>query len=578
MADLNAGQVTLEVRAVSDKLAADMQTAKNKITPAVNSLERTSKINMSNLTTSLTTVSNIMPGIAGGAVAAASGIDALKVALVGFETAAAPLMAIAITIAAIEKAASFAKTAMESAAKRETLVTTYEALLKDKKAAEDLVNQMQKLADRTPLETSDIANAGRLLLAMGFNVKEVIPLIEDVGNAAVASGKGAEGMMRLALIIGQIRAKGRLQGEELMQLNEAGLNPLKQIGDAVGKTGSDLQKMISDGKVSADIAIKAIRKNMTDSFGDAMAKTSDTYDGAISNMNDAWDKFKIAMGKPIITDIKPFIQDVAKGLNLVTSKVDKIEASFNRIKDISAKIALFLAAPTMFNTSSKIYDEYKKMQDYVPPSRKLKSPEEPEIFKREDEMIKAAEKEKKRAAEALPKNLEALKVGEKMLADMVKERTDREKASAREIYDAIKQRAQDSAQAVVDGLRKQYEAHQQYAQRTMAIYTNMANASAGKRERMVITNASNFGKNALPDFVKFQDQIAMAGETLLSARYLGIPQSAGRTITAQPRFSNGQPAPQLTEQQVISELKGIKKYLYDILQSNYNTRQQAVLS
>jgi phage tail tape-measure protein len=85
-----------------------------------------------------------------------------------------------------------------------------------------MVASLQSFAARTPFELTDVEKATQRLLAFGFSAKSVIPTLTAVGNASSGLNLGAEGFDRVITALGQIRAKGRLQGDEALQLMEAG--------------------------------------------------------------------------------------------------------------------------------------------------------------------------------------------------------------------------------------------------------------------------------------------------------------------------------------------------------------------
>ena len=48
-------------------------------------------------------------------------------------------------------------------------------------------------------------------------------MLRSIGDASAAAGKGKEGIDRIALALGQMRAKGKVPSEEMRQLTEANI-------------------------------------------------------------------------------------------------------------------------------------------------------------------------------------------------------------------------------------------------------------------------------------------------------------------------------------------------------------------
>lgn len=162
-----------------------------------------------------------------------------------------------------------------------------ETMLGSSKAAGDQLNRLKDFATATPFELPQLLEANQRLLAFGFNVNDVIPLLTNLGDVAAGLNLGGGGLSRLVTAIGQIKAKGKVQGDELLQLTEAGVPALQLLATALGKTTAQTQALVSAGKVSAGTFLAAFQKFAASNFGGLMAKQSRTFEGAVSNIKDA---------------------------------------------------------------------------------------------------------------------------------------------------------------------------------------------------------------------------------------------------------------------------------------------------
>ena len=162
-----------------------------------------------------------------------------------------------------------------------------ETMLGSSKAAGDQLNRLKQFATATPFELPQLLEAQQRLLAFGFGVGDVIPLLTNLGDAAAGLNLGGGGLSRLVTAIGQIQAKGKVQGDELLQLTEAGVPGLQLLAKHLGKTADETQKLVSAGKIPAGVFLEAFQAFAQANFGGLMQKQSRTLEGAASNIKDA---------------------------------------------------------------------------------------------------------------------------------------------------------------------------------------------------------------------------------------------------------------------------------------------------
>lgn len=169
--------------------------------------------------------------------------------------------------------------------------TSFGVMLGSGQAASDFLQRLQTFAISTPFEFPQLVSAAQRMLAFGFAAGDVIPLLTDIGNVASASPSGfAEGLDRISLALGQMQAKGRVQGDELLQLQEAGVNTgqvFAIMAQQTGKTVPALQKMQQAGKLLPATFITAFQTFSKQRFGGLMDAQSRTFTGAVSNIKDA---------------------------------------------------------------------------------------------------------------------------------------------------------------------------------------------------------------------------------------------------------------------------------------------------
>ncbi|NPV52220.1 MAG: transglycosylase SLT domain-containing protein [Firmicutes bacterium] len=187
----------------------------------------------------------------------------------------------AVTAAAVVKP-------LQLAGQMEQAKIGFETMLKSGEKADRFLKDLQRFAALTPFEFPELQDASKRLLAFGFSAKEILPTMTAIGNAASGLGIGAEGIDRLILAIGQMRAKAKVSGEEMRQLTEAGIPAWDMLAKAMGKSTAEVMKMSEKGLIPASKAIDIFIKGMNERFPNMMARQSRSLLGLWSTIKDVF--------------------------------------------------------------------------------------------------------------------------------------------------------------------------------------------------------------------------------------------------------------------------------------------------
>jgi tape measure domain-containing protein len=201
--------------------------------------------------------------------------------------------------------------AVKSAASMQQVAVSMETMLGSAARARSMMTMLQTFARDTPFEFGDVAKQAQHLLAFGFAANSVKGTLTAVGNAASGLGLGAEGMDRIVTSLGQMRMKGRVQGDEMLQLAEAGINANAYLERAFHMTPAQLQKAQQAGKISAAAAIPVILKGMDDQFRGLMEKQSHTLAGVWSNLHDSIQQGLVRLTNPFLPTLTRWVGQVS---------------------------------------------------------------------------------------------------------------------------------------------------------------------------------------------------------------------------------------------------------------------------
>jgi tape measure domain-containing protein len=130
-----------------------------------------------------------------------------------------------------------------------------ETMLGSVEKADVMFKDIMTMAAKTPFESKDLLDATKQMLSFGIAEKDVIKYSKMLGDI---SGGNNERFRSLVLAFSQVSSVGKLQGQDKLQMINAGFNPLKEISKMTGKSMAQLDKEMSKGKISIDLVIKAI--------------------------------------------------------------------------------------------------------------------------------------------------------------------------------------------------------------------------------------------------------------------------------------------------------------------------------
>lgn len=210
---------------------------------------------------------------------------AAKAALSGFASFAGDVfkkVALAVGIAA----GAIIKMAFDFNSLKEQSLIAFETLLGSGQKAQQMFTNLQKFAASTPFELPGLVDNARQLLGVGVAGDKVIPTLQALGDTAGALGINQEHFNNILLATTQAMGKGKLQGEELMQMVENGIPVWQLLAKATGKPIPELQKLSSEGKLLAQDTLPLLFAQMEKDYGGSMAKQATTLSGVWSSLKD----------------------------------------------------------------------------------------------------------------------------------------------------------------------------------------------------------------------------------------------------------------------------------------------------
>ena len=167
----------------------------------------------------------------------------------------------------------------------EQYTTNFTTMLGSQEAAVQKVEELKKFAASTPLSMDDLAKGTQTLLAFGVESENSTGILRQLGDIALGD---ADKMQRLSTAFGKATAAGKVTGDTVQQMIDAGWNPLIQISQSAGETMEETQKRMSAGAISVEELQAAMESVTTGTgqFAGGMEAASHTTQGLISTLQD----------------------------------------------------------------------------------------------------------------------------------------------------------------------------------------------------------------------------------------------------------------------------------------------------
>lgn len=146
------------------------------------------------------------------------------------------------------------KEGVEYNARMVQYATSFTTMLGDQAKAQQLVNDLKVEAAKTPFGMKDLAGNMQTLLSFGMSLEDAKKHLHEIGD--ISQG-GAVKMESLTLAFAQMSSTGKLTGQDLQQMINAGFNPLKEISRKTGKSIGELKEDMAKGAISADMVADA---------------------------------------------------------------------------------------------------------------------------------------------------------------------------------------------------------------------------------------------------------------------------------------------------------------------------------
>jgi len=254
--------------------------------------------------------SSAMDGMTAAAKRTGSALSGIRSAFSGI---GGTLAALGVTAGAVK----MATLTMEA----EKTAISFEVLTGSAEKAKTLLDDMRKLDKKTVFGLQELSQAQKLMMNFGVGTEEAFGILTNLTE--VAQGD-AEQLMLLARGMAQVKAAGRLMGQEANQLINSGFSPLFEISKSTGRSMVDLKKDMENGLITYDMVRNALQGLTTG--GGRLAgmndRISQTTGGMLGKLKTSIEQLAIQIGTaflPMANQMVAAIQGIVEPINNASS-------------------------------------------------------------------------------------------------------------------------------------------------------------------------------------------------------------------------------------------------------------------
>lgn len=227
--------------------------------------------------------------------------------------------------AAAAGAAAFAKFSFGAAGELQRQTKSLEVLTGSLDTAKGIISELKAFGAVTPFTSQELIETSKRLKAFGFETDQVVDVTKRLADVAGATGADLGG---IATAFGQIQAKGRLQTEELLQLQERGVGLSDELQKMYGITGEEFSKALEKGQISAEAANVALIRltEQGGKYANGAVAQSDTLFGKLSTLQDAFITLGQNIGQALAPIFDFLITQTTRLINAINGIFDRNQA------------------------------------------------------------------------------------------------------------------------------------------------------------------------------------------------------------------------------------------------------------
>ena len=227
----------------------------------------------------------------------------------------------------------------------------------DVEKAKALYAQLSDYGVKTPYDKAGLIEAQKTMMSFGLSSEFAFGKLKNIGDIAMGD---AQKMQSLSLAFAQATSAGKLQGQDLMQMINAGFNPLQVISERTGESMAQLKERMSKGGISAQELAQAFEwaTDKQGLFYQGAEKAGQTLSGKFNKMMDSITELALKVYEAISPMLGPLVDFMSAVFESIGGGIGWLIQKFQEgnpvIWGIAGAIGIFTTALILHNTYTAI--------------------------------------------------------------------------------------------------------------------------------------------------------------------------------------------------------------------------------
>lgn len=327
--------------AEGERLTRSLMTSEERHAAQLRQLKTLYEAQAIGLTTYKRAVEQADATLKASAMASGTVIDAAK-PVTGMALLSSKLAGPIAALASFRAVTNLATDSLAKFGEIEKATTAFEVLTGSAAKANSLLAETRQLAARG-ISMSALNQSAATMLSFNVSMEDTIPTLRSI--AEITRGD-TERIKLMSLAFAQAGAAGRLMGQDLLQMINAGFNPLQEISRKTGRSLIDLRKDMEGGLISFAMVKDAFASATAEGgkFNGMMDKMAETTAGATMQMQSRLENLKISLGEALaplakegIANLDPFIAKAKETIDSIagiSTALTNLKANFADIKNL----------------------------------------------------------------------------------------------------------------------------------------------------------------------------------------------------------------------------------------------------